>query len=982
VKLHRSLAVPLVTALAAGLSVPALATGAFAADGGAATGTVPVKSIEDSGFDEPTAFDAAWHSSSPILYTGESHDGGTVAFTDDGVRFATGDSTKSQAFGLLPAHVALADVTTEPSLEQTGTSLGMQLRGDADGDGTYDAAHYFTLVRYGQDDWRLSGASGADVKAIDADAGLHSFEDWATALDAAFPKATIENVGASLGSGAPSQAATLQSLTFAGTTYTFPGPDKAFDETPAPTIDGTAAVGKPLTVTDGTWQPDATLTHQWNRDGDAISGAVGATYTPVADDEGHLLTVTTTGSAEGRTATSVTSEPTAAVAAGTLEPTGAPTISGTAKVGQTLTVSTGTWSPTPTSYTYQWLRGSTKVGTDASSYVLTAADDGEQISVSVAAHLAGYTDLAQQSGPVTVGAGSLTAPIPTISGTAKVASTLTAHPGTWTAGTKLAYQWKRNAAVISGATKATYTLGSADRGTRITVTVTGTLTGYTTAAKTSTATAAVAYGTFTRTATPSISGTVRVGSSVKASVGTWSPSATLSYQWKQNGHAISGATHSTYTPSAAYRGKKLTVTVTAKRAGYTTVTRTSAAKTIGYGVLVAATPKITGTRQTGHTLQASVGSWKPTPSFSFRWKRNGSAIKGATHSSYKTTSADRGKRITVTVTGRKSGYATKSATSASAYVTAPFTHTYAPTITGTTRVSSTLTAHVRAWSPKATFSYRWKRDGKSISGATHSTYKLTAADHGHKVTVTATGTRSTYTTTSRTSAKTASIAWPKGISTPKITSQPKSQIQVTGKSVSFSAKASGGSLKYQWQYSSDGKKWTSYSGKTSSTLSLTARTSLNARYYRVLARNVAGTATSHSARLFVLSTPLDPFTHYAPVSLWNWGSAFLDKTQYLEYDSKHTLVVSTALACYSGAGSASPWLDLEFDYLGSNGTLYDNGDVFLDDDIWDTGDVYSGGCTDAFYTVAVVPDSAVAGGLWAVTDTSDWSSVVTQYVKP
>ena len=48
--------------------------------------------------------------------------------------------------------------------------------------------------------------------------------------------------------------------------------------------------------------------------------------------------------------------------------------------------------------------------------------------------------------------------IPTISGTAKVGSTLTANAGTWTAGATLAYQWYRSGAKIEGATRPTYPL--------------------------------------------------------------------------------------------------------------------------------------------------------------------------------------------------------------------------------------------------------------------------------------------------------------------------------------------------------------------------------------------------------------------------------------------------------------------------------------------------------------------------------------------
>ena len=86
-----------------------------------------------------------------------------------------------------------------------------------------------------------------------------------------------------------------------------------------------------------------------------------------------------------------------------------------------------------------------------------------------------------------------TAPVPTVTGTRKVGYTLTAVPGIWgPAPVTLTYQWKANGVVIIGATAATYKLAAAQAGKALTVTVTGTKTGYTTAAKTSTPTAAIA----------------------------------------------------------------------------------------------------------------------------------------------------------------------------------------------------------------------------------------------------------------------------------------------------------------------------------------------------------------------------------------------------------------------------------------------------------------------------------------------------------
>lgn len=65
----------------------------------------------------------------------------------------------------------------------------------------------------------------------------------------------------------------------------------------------------------------------------------------------------------------------------------APTISGTAGAGQTLTSSTGTWSaaPAPT-FTYQWQRGTTNIsGATSSSYTIVGADIGNTLRCVVTA---------------------------------------------------------------------------------------------------------------------------------------------------------------------------------------------------------------------------------------------------------------------------------------------------------------------------------------------------------------------------------------------------------------------------------------------------------------------------------------------------------------------------------------------------------------------------------------------------------------------
>jgi len=60
----------------------------------------------------------------------------------------------------------------------------------------------------------------------------------------------------------------------------------------------------------------------------------------------------------------------------------APVISGTAVVGQVLTSTTGTWTgvPIPT-FSYQWKRGATNIGTNSSTYTLVQADAGNTSNI-------------------------------------------------------------------------------------------------------------------------------------------------------------------------------------------------------------------------------------------------------------------------------------------------------------------------------------------------------------------------------------------------------------------------------------------------------------------------------------------------------------------------------------------------------------------------------------------------------------------------
>ncbi|MFC9845954.1 Tat pathway signal protein [Streptomyces sp. NPDC060223] len=152
-----------------------------------------------------------------------------------------------------------------------------------------------------------------------------------------------------------------------------------------------------------------------------------------------------------------------------------------------------------------------------------------------------------------------------------------------------------------------------------------------------------------------------------------------------------------------------------------------------------ALPKVTGTSAVGVKVTATTGSWSAAPSsYTYQWKANGTAIAGATASSYTIPASLLGKKLTVTVTAVKSGWKSGSATSAAVTVAkgAAPKATKTPVISGTAKVGKKLTAGKGTWSPAATsYSYQWYANGKTIAGATKSTLVLKSAQAGKKITV-------------------------------------------------------------------------------------------------------------------------------------------------------------------------------------------------------------------------------------------------------
>ncbi|WP_183407770.1 fibronectin type III domain-containing protein [Nocardioides marmoriginsengisoli] len=166
-----------------------------------------------------------------------------------------------------------------------------------------------------------------------------------------------------------------------------------------PRIIGVARVGATLRVNPGTWSPSPKLSFQWLRNGRSIARATGATYVLTAADRGTRTRVRVTGARVGVVTKPMLSSPTAVVGYGILANRRAPTITGTAKVGKTLTANPGTWSTSGVTIKYQWLRdGRTIRGATRKTYRLTKAAKTHRFSVRVTATKAGYKAATKTSG--------------------------------------------------------------------------------------------------------------------------------------------------------------------------------------------------------------------------------------------------------------------------------------------------------------------------------------------------------------------------------------------------------------------------------------------------------------------------------------------------------------------------------------------------------------------------------------------------------
>ncbi len=453
---------------------------------------------------------------------------------------------------------------------------------------------------------------------------------------------------------------------------------------------------------------------------------------------------------------------------------------------------------------------------------------------------------------------------PTISCTASQTSICAGASVTFTAtatngGTTPTYEWRKNGAIITGATSLTYTASSIANGDSFVVSM------YSNAACASPTVVSAAYIriTVSPAVTPTIAisttaTTVCTGTSVAFTSTITNGGTTPTYQWKKNGTNITGATSPAYTLVAPANNDQISCVLTSNAGCVSSATATSNTITLTVNSAVAPTITVATTTTTvcagtSVAFTSSITNGGTTPTY--QWKKNGTNISGATAATYTLAAPVNNDQISCVLSSNSACASPLTATSNS--VTLTINPSVVPTITvsapqTTICAGGSLTFTAAITNGGTTPAYQWKKNGTNITGATSSTYTSNTLVNSDQISCELTSNANcAQPTVVTSSAVTVTVTSPV---TPTITIATTQSTSCTGTLVTFTSSITNGgnSPAYQWK-----KNGTDISGANAATYSSAALVN-NDQISCVLTSNAgcitAATGTSNTITVTVNGT--------------------------------------------------------------------------------------------------------------------------------
>ena len=431
----------------------------------------------------------------------------------------------------------------------------------------------------------------------------------------------------------------------------------------------TVAIGAPVTLDPGAWDgtPAPSLAVAWLLDGAVVAGATGLSYVPQPADDGRSLSArvtatNTAGSAAAETAPRaiVHAAPTvvASLADVTADVGAAPV---TVEAAAAFAGAAITFAVSGTGATIDSASGVVTIATDqlldGERITVTATNSGGSAQASFAASVRATPPVCERQ--------------PALVEPAVVGSAVALDPGAWAGvpAPELAIAWLLDGAVLDGATGASYTPALADEGRSLSARVRAT----NAAGEASAETAALAIVHAAPTVVAALADLglfVGDAATVVEAAAAFAGSA-LVFAVEGGGATVDAKGRISIPATAA---GSATVTVTATNSGGSA--QVSFVATVSIRIVppvLALAPVLAGTGRVGEPVTVSAGSWSgvPTPSTSVAWLRDGTAIAGATGTSYTPVAADDGKSLSARVTATNVGGSAEMVTAALSIAYAP-----------------------------------------------------------------------------------------------------------------------------------------------------------------------------------------------------------------------------------------------------------------------------------------------------------------------
>ena len=560
----------------------------------------------------------------------------------------------------------------------------------------------------------------------------------------------------------------------------------------------TMDVGQSKTFTSTVLGGSSPYTYQWYLNNAPISGATNPTWTFTPTSSGsYTVYLNVTDSTSKRVKSNIASVTVNAALSVTISPG-----SVTLDVGQsqlfTSTVSGGTGP-----YSYQWyLDGVAVSGATSSSWTYTPSASGShtvyvKVTDAVSAVATSNTATVTVNGAFSV----------TISPTSVVMDvgqsklfTSTVSGGT----SPFAYQWYLNGIAVLGATSATWTFTPTSAGSyTVYVKVTDSAT-TPTSALSNTAHVTV-YPQLAVTISP-LTSTIYLGQSQTYtsdvdSTGT-SP---YSYQWYLNGSLVSGATNAAWTFTPTANGTyQIYVKVTD---GVNEVAQSSNAQlTVNQkpqmGVTINPSSVVIDMSQSVPFTSSVEGGTAP---FTYQWYLNGSAVSGATSSTWTFTPTSTGYyQVYLNVTDSLSVKA-KSNTASVTVNSLPSVSISPSSVVMDVGQSQLFTSTVSGGT--GPYSYQWYLDGSPVSGATSSAWTYTPASAGSHTVYVKVADSVSATATSNNATVTVNGAL-------SVSILPTSVTLDVGQSQTFTSTVTGGTSPFSYQWYLDGSPVSGATGST------------------------------------------------------------------------------------------------------------------------------------------------------------------------